>query len=272
MLETKQFRMALQQIRKLSKTLSSCACIRLMAEIPQFVMATVRILVIPWGSSLHCCPQSQLHGARSLPFQQLKLNCMLDQQYLRIAKEWLSQPMFIILCVVFITSRPGVEKSVDSKEVCSVHYKQAWSWEIGCIKRGIYLRIYASILFLHDSKSKYRILKHSPILECKYITLNCEDSNFWDLNLWVLQFWCGLIQKAEKPNPLSARDGLLLKKIPPERQLTLEKSIECLTQAFQTQNQFATDAAACLVDAWSKGMALIFYFPSISNLTVHSYT
>lgn len=79
--------------------------------------------------------------------------------------------------------------------------------------------------------------------DCEKAISNCAN---------MLQYWAGLIAKAECRNPLSARDGLLLRKVPLELQLAPVKLVKNL--AVVLQGNVSKDIAESLLDAWSNGL------------------
>ena len=83
----------------------------------------------------------------------------------------------------------------------------------------------------------------SPLLSCWAHGMLQEVS--------LLQYWGQLIQRAEAPHPLSAREGRLLKRVPLEAQLIqrdLEKGL-----ATAIASRLRHDAAALMVEAWTRG-------------------
>lgn len=65
-----------------------------------------------------------------------------------------------------------------------------------------------------------------------------------------------MIWKAESPNPLSARDGLFLKKIPVELKLTDKDMIANLENAITSNTQLQKESAEILIEAWSQGLVI----------------
>lgn len=67
----------------------------------------------------------------------------------------------------------------------------------------------------------------------------------------VSQLWAKQIIKAESPNPISSRDGLLLKRIPEEQRLSNIQLVQNLTCALDTC--IRNEAVRGLVEVWRTG-------------------
>ncbi len=80
-----------------------------------------------------------------------------------------------------------------------------------------------------------------------------------------MQHWTALIRKAEESNPLSPREGKLLKRIPLESRLTENDLIANLTLAIASRLQ--ADSPSLLVDMWSQGQALHYVFLTCCSLS-----
>ncbi|GAB4818861.1 hypothetical protein N2152v2_005907 [Parachlorella kessleri] len=68
---------------------------------------------------------------------------------------------------------------------------------------------------------------------------------------WLAKYWSRLIKDAQAPNPLSSRDGLLLKTIPPERRLLAEELQHQLEGVLE--EGWREEACDLMCAAWARG-------------------
>ena len=68
-----------------------------------------------------------------------------------------------------------------------------------------------------------------------------------------MQQWAGLVEDAQQPILMSARDGKLLRPVPREQRLSLDKLAKQIEAALQKQELLAAEARKALCQAWVKG-------------------
>ena len=68
-----------------------------------------------------------------------------------------------------------------------------------------------------------------------------------------MQYWGKLIAAAQKPNPLSSRDGKLLKPVPKAWLISTEKLSNRLVEATQQRCRLQQDQLQLLLTAWQTG-------------------
>lgn len=65
-----------------------------------------------------------------------------------------------------------------------------------------------------------------------------------------VQYWARLVEEAQAPNPLSSRDGRLLKIVPPERRLAPEQLQAHLEAALK---ELQGEGRDLMCEAWAQG-------------------
>ena len=87
---------------------------------------------------------------------------------------------------------------------------------------------------------------------------------------WLAEYWCGCIQEAQKPHPMSSRDGLLLKPVPSQFRLDATELQSQLCRAMES-HAMQDEARNAIVAVWSRGKspgrAEIAFFRSLAYLS-----
>lgn len=73
----------------------------------------------------------------------------------------------------------------------------------------------------------------------------------------MMQQWAGLVEDAQQPILMSARDGKLLKPVPREQRLSPDKLATQVESAVQKQDFLAAEARRALCQAWVRGTGCI---------------
>lgn len=68
---------------------------------------------------------------------------------------------------------------------------------------------------------------------------------------WLAEYWTNNIARAEAPHPFSARDGVLLRKIPGSKHMEKERVKQCLVELLQKNRSFMSECQTCIVLLWN---------------------
>lgn len=73
---------------------------------------------------------------------------------------------------------------------------------------------------------------------------------------WLATFWSRAIEAAEQPNPLSSRDGKLLKPVPSPNNLSPSELIEVLAEQFSNEDYWSLASKEGVVACWRQNWIL----------------
>ena len=93
--------------------------------------------------------------------------------------------------------------------------------------------------------------QHATDYQCHKILTSLDITRTARIAAFLLQHWAALISMAEEPNPLSPREGKLLRLVPLEKRLTDDIIAGNLARAIASRLQ--ADSPCLLIDLWTLG-------------------